>query len=104
MKVLAQFFWDCGRNGKIDGLFIADKSEIQSAVGKNIYLGEVLGKHSEIYGEIDEGDITVISEDSTVVEVLLRLFEDGTISGFNPLEYIEDTDEDYTDEDESEDE
>lgn len=93
MKVIAKFFWDRGRSGSIDGLFIAEKSEIQSAVGQHIYLGEVLGKHSDVYGDIGEGDITIISEDSTVVEVLLNLFEDGTISGFNPLEYIEDTDE-----------
>lgn len=94
MKVLAQFFWDCGRSGDIDGLFIAEKSEIEAAYGKHVYLGEVLGKYSEVYGYLVEGDITIVSEDPVVVEVLLNLFEDGTISGFNPLEYIE-SDEDY---------
>lgn len=94
MKVLAKFYWDCGRSGDVDGIFIADKEAIEAAYGKHVYLGEVLGKHSEVYGDLDQGDITIVSEDPVVVEVLLNLFEDGTISGFNPLEYIE-SDEDY---------
>ena len=97
MKVLAKFYWDCGRSGDIDGIFIADKSEIEAAYGKHVYLGEVLSKYSEVYGDLDQGDITIISEDPVVVEVLLNLFEDGTISGFNPLDYIEETDEEDED-------
>lgn len=98
MKVLAKFFWDCGRSGDIDGLFIADKSSIENAIGKHIYLGEVLGKHSEVYGDIDAGDIEIISEDPSVVDLLLNLFEDGTISGFNPLDYIEEQDDEDNEE------
>ena len=95
MKVLAKFYWNCGRSGDIDGLFIAEKSKIEAAYGKCVYLGEVLGKHSEVYGDLDQGDITIVSEDPVVIEILSRLFEDGTISGFNPLDYIEeDTEED----------
>lgn len=92
MKVLAKFYWNCGRSGDIDGLFIAEKSKIEAAYGKHVYLGEVLGKHSEVYGDLDEGDITIISEDPVVIETLSNLFEDGTISGFNPLEYIQEVD------------
>ena len=98
MKVLAKFFWDCGSSGDIDGLFIAEKSKIEAAHGKHVYLGEVLGKHSEIYGYLDEGDITIISEDPVVIETFSNLFEDDTISGFNPLEYIQEEDEEDFDE------
>ena len=97
MKVLAKFYWDYGRSGDIDGIFIVDKEAIEAAYGKHVYLGEVLSKHSEVYGDLDQGDITIISEDPVVVEVLLNLFEDGTISGFNPLDYIEETDEEDED-------
>lgn len=102
MKVLAKFFWDCGRSGNIDGLFIAEKFAIEQTIGKHIYLGEVLGKHSEVYGDIDAGDIEIISEDPVVVELLLNLFEDGTISGFNPLGYIKESDDEDSDEEEQE--
>ena len=88
MKVLAKFYWDCGRIGAVDGIFIADKEDIEAAYGRHVYLGEVLSKYSEVYGDLVEGDITIVSEDPVVVEVLLNLFEDGTISGFNPLEHI----------------
>lgn len=95
MKVLAKFYWNCGRSGDIEGLFIAEKSKIETAYGKEVYLGEVLGKHSEIYGDLDEGDITIISEDPVVIETLSNLFEDDTISGFNPLKYIQEDEEDF---------
>ena len=97
MKVLAKFYWDCGRIGAIDGILIADKEDIEAAYGRHVYLGEVLSKYSEVYGDLVEGDITIVSEDPVVVEVLLNLFEDGTISGFNPLEYIESDEEDEDD-------
>lgn len=97
MKVLAKFYWDCGRSGDIDGIFIADKEDVQSAYGKHIYLGEVLGKHSEVCGDIDQGDIEIVSEDQIVIEMLLNIFPDGCISGFNPLDYIEETNEEDED-------
>ena len=42
MKVLAKFYWDCGWIGAIDGIFIADKEDIEAAYGRHVYLGEVL--------------------------------------------------------------
>ena len=97
MKVLAKFYWNCGRSGDIDGIFIADKETVEDAYGKHIYLGEVLGTHSEVYGDIDQGDIKIVSEDQIVIEILLNIFPDGCIGGFNPLEYIQETNEEDED-------
>jgi len=94
MKVLAKFFWDCGRSGDLDGLFIADKEAINLVVGKNVYFGEVLGKHSEVYGKIGPTDIDIISEDQSVIQVLLDAFNgDSSISGFNPFDYISESEQ-----------
>lgn len=91
MLKLYQFFWDCGRMGDLDGLFVADESIVESAIGKEVYFGEVLGKHSEVYGTLDEIDLRVVSEDQEKIECLVSLL--GTsISGFNPLEYIQEQD------------
>jgi hypothetical protein len=49
-KILVKFYWDCGRNGDVEGLFITTKKELKYAIGKQIYFGEILGKHSEVYG------------------------------------------------------
>jgi len=98
MRNLYSFFWDCGRMGSLDGLFVASPEEIAAAIGREAYFGEVLGKHSEISGTISESDITLVSDDQEKVEWLLEVTGNfPTISGFNPLEYIEEYAEDEND-------
>lgn len=98
MRNLYSFFWDCGRMGSLDGLFVASPEEIAAAIGREAYFGEVLGKHSEISGTISESDITLVSDDQEKVEWLLEVTGNfPTISGFNPLEYVEDYVEDEND-------
>lgn len=88
-KYLWKFYWDCGRMGEVEGLFIATENEIQNAIGKNIYFGEILGKHSEVYGTLDENDLEKINLDSVSIERVAELLGDNW-SGYNPLEYIDD--------------
>lgn len=92
-KAIYEFHWDCGRMGDLDGIFIASKSDVYKAIGKGIYFGEVLGKHSEIFGTLDEEDLTLKSDDPSFVEKVIETFGEGTMSGYNPLEYIEDSDD-----------
>ena len=90
MKALYKFHWDCGRQGDIDGLFVAEQDDIKAAIGKDIYFGEILGKHSEVYGTLDDGDLTEITTDPEVVGV----FEKFKIScGYNPLNYLPEEEE-----------
>ncbi len=89
MKKLYEFRWDCGRMGELQGLFIADDVDIKNLMGENIYFGEVLGKHSEIEGPIEVGDITVKSDDPEFITKLIEIMGDGTISGFNPFDFRE---------------
>lgn len=81
-----KFFWDCGRNGNLHGVFIASEEEIKNAIGKEVYFGEVLGKHSEIHGTLDEGDLKILTSDPSEISLIKRL---GLTSGFNPLNYME---------------
>ncbi len=74
----------CGRMGSIDGLFISD----QDPVGLSCSFGEALGKHSDVNGVIDEGDITLVSEDQEKVLWLLELCG-NSVSGYNPFEYAD---------------
>ncbi len=87
MKKLYSFNWDCGRMGNIDGLFIAEPEEVKAAVGKELYLGEVLGKHSEIFGTIEEGEIKEVDVAEGVVSALLASIGES-VCGFNPIAYI----------------
>lgn len=87
-KYLWRFYWDCRRNGEVEGLFVATENEIQNAIGKNVYFGEILGKHSEVYGILEEDDLEKINLDSVSTERVAKFLGD-TWSGYNPLEYID---------------
>ena len=89
MENLYSFHWDCGRNGHLDGLFIEEEWKVKGIIGEEIYFGEVLGKHSEIYGPIEEGEIVKIDIPESVVVELKKAFKRKTISGFNPLDYYD---------------
>jgi hypothetical protein len=98
MKVIARFYWDCGRMGEVDGLFVTTKEALESAYGKDIYFGEILGKHSEVSGTLDEGDITILTEDQDFITKFIEIMGDDNVSGYNPLDYIEERDEYENDE------
>ena len=89
MRQLYKFHWDCGRMGALDGLFIADGADVADLCGKEIYFGEVLGKHSEIYGTLKPDHVQPISSDPVVVDALSRAVGRDTISGYNPFEYFD---------------
>lgn len=87
-KLLAQFFWDCGRMGDVDGIFVTTQEELDKAYGKQVYFGEILGKLSEIYGHLDPNAITVLSDDQEFITKFVEIMGSNP-SGYNPLDYIE---------------
>ncbi len=93
MQKLYQFHWDCGRMGALDGLFIAEASKIEALIGKHIYFGEVLGKHSEIADTLKAEDLVVKSDDQEFIVKFIEIMGPGTISGFSPLDYYDPDDD-----------
>lgn len=90
MKYLYKFYWDCGRSGDLEGLFVATEEEIKNAIGSEVYFGEVLGKHSEVHGTLEEGDIRKLEVSPEAVEEVSKYLGKGW-SGFNPLNYLRTT-------------
>lgn len=84
-KKLYKFDWD-ESYGLVAGLFIEDESIVNNAIGKELSFGEVLGKHSEVYGTLEECDLEVLVSDEKEVEVLEKY--NFIPFGYNPLEYI----------------
>lgn len=85
-KGVYKLYFDCGRQGSVEGVFISTPEEIKSAIGKTVYFGEVLGKHSEISGTLEEKDIQLVTQDPKAIQVI----EDCNLTtGFNPLDYLE---------------
>ena len=75
-----------GRMGDLDGVFVATKEQVDTLINDEIivYFGEVLGKHSEVYGGIEKHEIKFITNDKVVVD----LFVDNDLSnGFDPFDY-----------------
>lgn len=84
---LYKFYWDCGRNGEVIGIFSATQDEVDNLIGKDVYFGGILGKYSEIYGPIEEGEIIKLTDDKDFIS---KAEEYGLIPvGYNPLYYVE---------------
>lgn len=86
MKAIYKLYIDCGRMGTLEGVFVAEKEKLNNLIGKHIYYGEVLGKHSEVYGNLEKEEVTMVTDDENVV----KLFETYDLSsGINPFHYID---------------
>lgn len=91
MKVIYEFFWDCGRMGDLEGIFIAEEKDVKEAIGEEVYFGEVLGKHSEIYGVLNEKDLKIKSKDQDFIKKFEEIIPNGI--GFNPIAALREADE-----------
>ena len=95
MKRLVKYSEYFGRMGELDGLFVVDGDDwelLERLIKEKqtIYFGEVLGKHSEIYGTLSDTTIEVKSENQEFCNEFDRL---GLGTGFNPLHYYEEQEE-----------
>jgi hypothetical protein len=87
MLGLYKFYWDCGRMGNLSGIFIHNKDTVHTIYGKHIGFGDVLGKHSNIHGTVEESDITLLTDDQDFIN---KAIEVGLVStGYNPFDYYE---------------
>lgn len=88
MVAIYKFHIDCGRMGELDGVFSAESADVDALIEseKEIYFGEVLGKHSEIIKVVRKEHLIQITTDAAFIE----LFDKYELSnGFNPFEYLE---------------
>ena len=91
MKALWQFHWDIHRMGHVRGQFVATDEEVKKHIGRKVYFGEILGKHSNVYGTLEEKDLFRLTDDE---EFIAKFEQYGCATGYNPLEYLSDDEED----------
>lgn len=89
MKIIVEYHEDCGRMGDLSGIFITTQAELDAAMGKKYDFGEALGKHSEVYGRLKPGMVTVKSSDPEFIAKFEEVMGKGTISGYNPVTNIQ---------------
>lgn len=88
-----RFSKDFGRMGDLEGVFSAYKEDVAKLIdsGREVYFGEVLGKHSEVVCSIDAEDIEMISDETNIVKFFDKL---NISNGYNPFDYIQDGEDD----------
>lgn len=84
MKTLYRFSSDF-YYGRVEGVFIADDTEVAAALGKEASFGSILGKHSEVDIEITAENTKALTSDPNVLAIVEQ---HGLTSGRNPLDYI----------------
>lgn len=85
-KAIFKFWADCGRMGDMEGIFVSTQERVDKLIESKIevYFGECLGKHSEVYGIIEPDEIKMVSNEKEAV----KLMQDLRLSnGFNPFDY-----------------
>ena len=92
MKKLYKFHVDYGRQGDLEGLFIAEEKDVKQIIGKNIYFGEVLGKHSDVSETMTEEMFGEINLPTDTLEKLEKELG-ATWSGINPVQVYADEEE-----------
>ncbi len=62
----------CGREGHLTGLFLAKENHVKLLIESKLQVdfGEQFGKHSQIYGELEEKDIVFVSDSQDVIDVI----------------------------------
>lgn len=87
MQGIYKFECDYGRSGTLSGIFIATPEEIAELHTKTIYLGECLGKHSEVYfepGELQSHVLLVTTDENA-----LKVFKEHSLySGYDLTDYL----------------
>ena len=91
-KVLVKYDQDF-YYGIISGLFITTKEELETLNGLEVYYYEALGKHSEVVTNDAYDYCEIVSEDQDLIHDLLTVFGSNNISGYNPLEYVEESED-----------
>lgn len=87
-KILVNYSEDFGRMGVLEGMFICTQEELETLKGKEIYFGEVLGKHSDVVTDQVFESCTIKPMTKKQMETIIDVFGDGTISGYNPFDYV----------------
>lgn len=90
-KKIYKFSQYFGRMGELSGVFVADAADVARVMGKDVYLGEVLGKHSDVTVTVSTENLREISDSPVIVAFFEKELGGGV--GTNPIENWLDPDE-----------
>jgi len=85
-KYVYKFDVDLGRGYEVEGLFVATPDEVDAAMGKTAQFGEICGKHSDMFVDLEASQFGAITSDPAIVAFVESTLGGGT--GYNPLDYV----------------
>lgn len=91
MKRLIRYSASFGSMGELSGIFLLLNDEEWFGLERliedetEVWFGEVFGRHSDIYGAVEEGEISIVTEDQEWLDLTVSL-EIDLDSGINPLQ------------------
>lgn len=91
MKKIYKYSESFRRMGRLEGVFVADSDIVESMLGKEVYIGEALGKHSEVTASISTETITPISDDASIVDFFEKHLNGSC--GTNPVSAYDEQEE-----------
>lgn len=91
--LLVKFEYEILHTGYLDSIFLCSQQDYDRLIGKYVYFGDVLGKHSSVGVTIRKEHLTILSQDQDKLPWLMKVFQHTTLSGHNPLEYLDDYDD-----------
>ena len=88
MKGLYQTTINCGRDGDLYGIFIAEAEDVTNLIESQrvIEFGSLLGKHSDIRGFLTPSDVRLVTTDEAYIAQSVAL---GLPFGINPFDYLD---------------
>lgn len=78
-------FEECTWYGDLLGFFVSDSSEVEKIMGKTVCFGEVLGKHSCVEVDISDENITLITQDKSLIEWCI---DNDIVCGYDPTSWL----------------
>ena len=73
--------------GELLGFFVSDSSEVEKIMGKTVCFGEVFGKHSCVEVNISDKNVTLITQDKSLIEWCII---NDIVCGYDPTSWLND--------------
>ena len=73
--------------GSLKGVFVRDEADVANLIGKQVYFGEILGKHSDISAVMEKEHFQELTSDS---DFIAKFEQYDLKTGVNPFRYFDD--------------
>ena len=84
---LIKFYGYMRRSAALEVVEVVNEEDwnlIQKAIeeGKELYLGEIAGKHSDVTWTLEDEEMTILSEDQAEIDLFMKWIPEGHVGPF----------------------